>query len=227
MQDRPLQSKPTLFKKISARSSSVTNPLTLPCENEHEQSKESIVCSLDELTAFDSLTYHMLLGHFATKVSVTQSEYYKILAAIYCEDKNPLVQIDFEALIAMDDFFEQKYFILLKRILMPNSFFYANAQTTIRDPMLREEAALNKIKVTHELTHALLAVPSFCQHILNEFHLILEIIKEFTLVNQKHENENNKHLQIDIAKVKRNFKDIVKACRALEETKRDTLKIHP
>lgn len=202
MQDRPLQSNPTLFKKTSVKSS---NTRTLPCANKDEQSKEYIDNPLVELQAFDSLAYRILLGQFAAKPRITQSEYHQILVAIYCEDKNPLIQIDFETLIAMDDFFEQKYFTLWKRILIPDSFYFANARAIIGDITLRENAVFNKIITTDTLTNALLATPSFRQYVLNEFSLILNIINEFNVINEVCGAENKSFQKIDMVLVKKNF----------------------
>ena len=95
-----------------------------------------------------------------------------------------------------EKFNDDKYYLFLKRILIPDEIYLAIARATISHPKQRAAFAAHKIKKTNELEKVLLSTPGFQDYVMKHPESIKQILDEFADYNKEFENAKNESLQV-------------------------------
>ncbi len=115
----------------------------------------------------------------------------------------------FNQVINKKKFQDDKYYLFLKRILIPDSVYHGMANAAIRSDKKKDEMANHKIKKTAELRRVLFSMPAFKEYLKNNPKVIDKIVSEFDSYNKTDaQKEKYKDLRIDLAKVRNDFKEI-------------------
>lgn len=107
-------------------------------------------------------------------------------------------------------FIADKFFMFLKRILIPNEA-YAAIGLTIASEKMRQKFVDHKCKKTKELENKLISMDEFQEYIINHPDAIQKIISEFTEYNASYK-EKHAFMRINLEKVKEQFINIQKTC---------------
>lgn len=119
-------------------------------------------------------------------------------------NQNPL----FNALIPEKKFQQEKYYMFLKRILIPRGVYEAIGLATIRSDKKRKEFVDHKCNKTEELKKVLLNTPAFQNYIINNPTIIAQILNEFKQYNEDYKKDNDSHLKVHLNEISHNFENI-------------------
>ncbi|HSW68589.1 MAG TPA: hypothetical protein VLI69_00325 [Gammaproteobacteria bacterium] len=116
-----------------------------------------------------------------------------------------LIQV--ERVYKHQKFIDDKYYILLKRALIPDQVYITLANDTIRSSKKRELLIKAKIKKTKELRKVLLKNPEFHDYLKRNPEAIDQIESDFLKYNKDIYNYKDKysHLQIQTNRIRENY----------------------
>jgi hypothetical protein len=102
-------------------------------------------------------------------------------------------------------FNDDKYYLFLKRILIPDSVYAAIGNATISHPAKRAALVAHKIKKTKELEKVLLMDPGFQAYVMDNPNVIKQIGEEFAEYNDDLKKARNQALRVNTDQVKKRF----------------------
>lgn len=112
--------------------------------------------------------------------------------------------IGWNALSKNEKFNDDKYFMFLKRIVIPDSVYEAIARANFKSEKKRNAFAKHKCKKTVALHTVLLQMPEF-QAYLQGPDILDKLLREFEQYNQYLKKEKNRDLRVDLNVIKQNF----------------------
>jgi len=152
-----------------------------------------------------------------TDFAITQRD---IASFPFLQDANPYHWIDRRG---SDDFFEQatikellndvrftndKYFMFLKRILVPNTVYEAIGRATIASDSIGQKLVDHKVNKTKELKEILLNDPGFKHFMISNPHIIDTICNEFNSYNNDYKKPADRYLHVNVQQVIKQFNQI-------------------
>lgn len=103
---------------------------------------------------------------------------------------------------------DDKYYMFLKRLLIPNETYAALGEANIRSAPLRQKAIALKQQKTLDLELALLSLPEFKEYVNTHPSAIEDILNELHTYNLDYAKEKYAPLRVDLEKVSTKFKEI-------------------
>lgn len=122
-------------------------------------------------------------------------------------------KVDTNYFVNNKKFIEEKYYMFLKRILMPKEAYKAIGVATISSEKKRKEFVEHKCNKTEELKTVLLSMPEFQQYVISHPQAINEIKAELEVYNQDFKEEKDAFLRVDLAKIEKEYCEIEKICQ--------------
>ncbi|HSW68590.1 MAG TPA: hypothetical protein VLI69_00330 [Gammaproteobacteria bacterium] len=120
--------------------------------------------------------------------------------------QNDLIQA--HRVFKQQKFIDDKYYMFLKRILIPNEMYENLAEVTMRSPKKRKLFAESKIARTEELKKVLLSMPEFHSYIARHPEAIQQIKSEFVEYNASFKDKDIK-LRVNIEQIMSHYKAVV------------------
>lgn len=101
-----------------------------------------------------------------------------------------------------------KYYIFLKRILIPREVYEAIGLATIQSEKQRKKFVDHKCKKTEDLKSVLFNTPEFRDYVMYNPQWKEQIISEFAEYNQDYKKSEDAHLKVDLSQIETNFDNI-------------------
>jgi hypothetical protein len=120
-------------------------------------------------------------------------------------DRSDSGLINFNNIKNNEQFIKDKFYMFLKRIVIPDDVYYNSAAATIPSLSKRNAYANDKCERTRELHNVLVNMPEFQNYLINHQDVIEQIIDEFKTYNQHYPKQKHASLRVDLDQVKMNF----------------------
>ncbi len=140
------------------------------------------------------------------------------------QDAKPFHWLDFlktlieknawDVLLNEKKFINDKFYMFLKRILIPDEVYEAIAYATIGSEKTMSRFAHHKSNKTQKLKNALLNTPEFKEYVLANQHIIEQLKKEFAEYNEDYTKEKYHYLRVDLNQIEVNFNNICQEIKA-------------
>lgn len=122
-------------------------------------------------------------------------------------DRSDSGAIQFNDLVKENKFIEDKYYMFLKRILIPNEV-YENIGLTISSDKKRKQFVDHKCNKTNELKTVLLNIKEFQDYVIQNPNVIKQIKFEFSEYNKAYKKSGDLFLRVNLNQIDQNFNDI-------------------
>lgn len=115
------------------------------------------------------------------------------------------------------EYYSQKYFILLKRILLPKEFYQEAAKASCSSEIREIKLAAHKNARTQALKSELLDMPEFVNYIIKNRQVLNKALAEFDHFNQSFKQMRpDTALSVDLKMIKENYADLLSLCHLVK-----------
>lgn len=116
--------------------------------------------------------------------------------------------INIDYFIAQEKFVEDKWYMFLRRILIPDEMYEVIGFATIRSEKTRRKFIDHKCNKTKELKKVLLNIPEFQTYVITHPDVIEKIKAGFATYNQNYTKEKYQFLRVNLDQIQENFNRI-------------------
>lgn len=115
---------------------------------------------------------------------------------------------DLDSISTDDQFIKDKYYLSLKRILIPKEAYQEIGKASIRSDKKRNQLTEHKHNKTNEIRNTVLYIADFRKYILDNPKIIDRILDDFEDYNLDFTKEKDCLLRVDLNIIKNNFNDL-------------------
>lgn len=123
--------------------------------------------------------------------------------------------IKFDVIMHDPAFVYDKYYTLLKRILIPNSAYAAIGSAVMRSEKKRQTLVESKCQKTKALRDVLIAMPEFQEFVLQNPQALPEMCQAFHELNESYKKDKYASLRINVGDIENAYQQLVSDIKTL------------